>query len=565
MNYIGYLNRLKDIRAEIDGHIHSIALMEETISNLSYSNRESNSTLQQDAVMKLEDRKQQLKESTMELRREIQSLKIKEKAIRTSEPKIDRNIFLEQVRGELTQLDSLQEKFNSISNTFDKLFGSSKARTIIEGYIRDNTDYSNSSALDELMQLSSKIDVIDRSMERLNNIHNDSYRSMMMFVFPNIGTILHGADGRTLLLVYVLYYMIVLVLMLYYPVYTTLPLVVIMVLATIVNSKKYDNLINSFTEAYKILNIAQNAENIINQNIEAKMNEEKSFLKQKDNEKADKILDEIRDLDEQLKLKDLGINDELLKYEEELKQNIESRLDELKIMDEKNKKEILSFRDNIKSIREVISDLELSRVDVIDNIQKVSGLSKPVAQREEIFDPNFLIGLNDTMDDIVTVNVTEPLLINGSKEFKVQVANIIISQLFNRMSPPKIKIYIYDQENLGMDFITYTNKDYDQYGVNLITSTKEFTDFMKTLEDDIRQFKSTLPGFGNIHKYNEYMYKNNSVTREYILVMLFSLPKEINFSGYAENLGVHWIALSTPKNDSDSQRFFEVFRNTFKE
>ena len=494
------------------------------------------------------------------MQKEIASLKLKEVSLRKAEPKVDENEFINQAKEELSKVAELQQSFEQIATIFDSLFGSSKARTLLQEHIDKEVSYSGD-ALEQLLTLSNQLDTVKSSLSRMSNIHSDSYSTIMHYIFPRLGEILRGINPYNLLVVYILYYLIILVLLLYYPLYTALPLTVIIFVTVIVNFKKYDNIIGSFSKAYRVLNIAKNAEQIIANNITKKVLEKKEIIKKDNNAKADELVKEAKELMNKLdkqKLANEKILDDFKKIETK---TLNDKLDIINQNELDKEKQVESLREQYANLTDELNITNSNKEELHKQIERLSGISEPLEEKDEILDPNLLLGYDEQTSEPFMLNISDPVYLDIKSATTNEILEIIICQLMNRMNPTKIKIHVYDTQNLGMDFVTYTHAEYREYGLSLITSHKEWEEFMRELEADIRQFRFVLAEFGNIQNFNKYMVENNSATREYHLIILLTPPKTYDFSGYLSNLGIHWISTCIPSKDDEREAFNKIFKN----
>ncbi len=552
------LNSINDAIAVLESEL--LRLNKETESKRKEATPDTEA-LERDFRRKLLSHDSEAESDLVAFESKIKELQVKSLHIKSDPCKVDRNTFLKQASGQLEQIAEMESLFNEASNKFDSLFGGSTARNLIEQKFLDELQENPSEAYVKLVDSSKRAEQINASLNNLNtNIHDDSYSRILNFVFPNLHEVFPNLSAQILLGIYFYTILVFMALAVYFPDYLMLPLGIFLVVAILSSMQKYTNIIKAFLEVLQVKALAQNAEMFINMGVDEEVEEAERKLREKRDENLAVNEDSIKMAKQNMA--DFADNMENKKeeYREKLAKELEIKKEELS----ESLKPILAEYEALKAESEqklnALNCAKEEKKSILRDLMLSEGVGSPQEVRDELFNPKFLLGIDEVTGEPEFLDISEPVRVLVEPMDKITLVNALVSQLMLRMAPRTFRFVIYDTDNAGHSFLHYLTRESENDSTFTILDSKEkFDAYIKTLKSETSKFLPELASFGDMSKYNEYMFSIGSVVRASTIFLMLNNVKGMDITGLTKIVGVYWVNLDSELVDRDNNKIKDQF------
>lgn len=327
-------------------------------------------------------------------------------------------------------------------------------------------------------------------------------------------------------------------------------------------TQNYEHMFIIYSELTDIRVFISNQENERQEELEERKQKALEELRREKDKRLDAIAEQIRKKSDALQ-KTVDDNEDMI---EETKKKLKERQvvqrQDIDAKCEIAKESVLREEEIIETIRMQIKELNDSIPMLQEEALTIFGLS-PNAERVSILDPIMASGFTEE-GDITTLNISTPtyFITPPNSDAIDYISHLLISQVLGRMLATKIFIHIYTPYTGGSKYIKYLNRDFSEYGVNIINNESKFQELLTQFESEASTLLYEIDGFPNITEFNRKMLESNSITKPYNIIIFENLPSNISkIRSLPSSYGYHWISLETPIDNRKLANFSEVFTN----
>lgn len=240
------------------------------------------------------------------------------------------------------------------------------------------------------------------------------------------------------------------------------------------------------------------------------MNNDK--IQQKINAYTDKLQDVLEKAKQSYKFDDNSIK---TKYER-TRSNYDHQIQDLKTA-------MTTTDMEVAKLSKVIQDVEKQIMQSVEGM--ISYYINPSPGEDYILEPKFLLDVVDSKPLFWDFPEKSCLILYDEENDVKDFTDLILTQLINRLHTSAFKIEVWDTDNVGTDYITYTKVGKRNFRLSVSKSEiKESQE--ETIEQMMLRRTKILASFSDIKEFNEEMMASDSLPASYMFNIIRSIDKE---------------------------------------